>query len=173
MLGSYRRAWDDPAGRYEVDSLVGAFMLCRREVLEDVGGLDEDYFMFGEDLDWCYRVKGRKWKVFYLGDRKVIHHKGRSTSQEPHRMNYHFHRSMILFHRKHLEVRYPFFINWLVYSGIGLRYAFKSLTTLLGGVALRPPRPPDVVDRLQRRPTAGGEEGPHQVAPSSAADSGA
>ena len=133
LLGSYRRTFDDPSGRYEVDSLVGAFMLCRREVLEDVGTLDEDFFMFGEDLDWCYRVKQGNWKVFYLGDRKVIHHKGVSTSREPHRMNYHFHRSMILFHRKHLEVRYPFFINWLVYSGIGLRYALKSLATLLFG----------------------------------------
>ena len=45
-------------------------------------------------------------------------------------MNFHFHRSMFLFHRKHLEVRYPFFVNWIVYCGIGLRYAFKSLMTL-------------------------------------------
>lgn len=139
-LGSYRCTWRDPRGRYEVDSVVGAFMLCRRRVLEEVGGLDEDYFMFGEDLDWCYRIKSSRWKVFYLGDRRVIHHKGAATAQAPHRMNFHFHRSMFLFHRKHLEVRYPFFVNWLVYSGIGLRYAFKSITTLLGRVGSRNPQ---------------------------------
>lgn len=130
-LGAYRRTWQDPSGRYEVDSVVGAFMMFRRRVLEELGGLDEDFFMFGEDLDWCYRVRDRNWKVYYLGDHRVLHHKGGSTSREPHRMNYHFHRSMVLFHRKHLVNRYPFFVNWLVYTGIGLRYALKGATMLL------------------------------------------
>ena len=113
----YRRSGEDPAGRYEVDAVVGAFMLLRRETLEDVGGLDEDYFMFGEDLDWCYRVKQRDWQIYYLGDRSIVHHKGAATRKVPHRMNWHFHRAMFLFHRKHLVDRYPFFVNWLVYVG--------------------------------------------------------
>jgi GT2 family glycosyltransferase len=139
---SYRRLGDDPAGRYEVDAVVGAFMLLRRETLEDVGGLDEDYFMFGEDLDWCYRVKQRDWQIYYLGDKSIVHHKGASTRQVPHKMNWHFHRAMFLFHRKHLVDRYPFFVNWLVYTGITLRYAARSAWALLfrgGGEArLRP-----------------------------------
>jgi GT2 family glycosyltransferase len=130
-LGSYRRLGDDPAGRYEVDAVVGAFMLVRRETLDDVGGLDEDYFMFGEDLDWCYRVKQRDWQIYYVGDRSIVHHKGAATRRAPQRMNYHFHRSMFLFHRKHLVDRYPFFVNWLVYTGITLRYAAKSAWSLL------------------------------------------
>jgi GT2 family glycosyltransferase len=124
---------DDPAGSYEVDALVGAFMLVRREAIDDVGGLDEDYFMFGEDLDWCYRLKQRDWKIHYLGERAIVHHKGASTRQEPHRMNYHFHRAMYLFHRKHLVDRYPFFVNWLVYGGITLRYAAQSAWNLIAG----------------------------------------
>jgi GT2 family glycosyltransferase len=140
--GSYRRLGDDPAGRYEVDAVVGAFMLLRRETLEDVGGLDEDYFMFGEDLDWCYRVKQRDWKIYYVGDKSIVHHKGAATRQVPHKMNWHFHRAMFLFHRKHLVDRYPFFVNWLVYTGITLRYALRSAWGLLvrgGGEArLRP-----------------------------------
>jgi hypothetical protein len=129
--GAYRRVADDPAGSYEVDAVVGAFMLLRKETIEDVGGLDEDYFMFGEDLDWCYRVKKRDWRVFYVGDRSIVHHKGASTRQAPQRMNYHFHRAMFLFHRKHLVDRYPFFVNWLVYTGITLRYAAKSAWDLV------------------------------------------
>ena len=111
--------------------MVGAFMLLRRETLEDVGGLDEDYFMFGEDLDWCYRVKQRDWQIYYLGDRSIVHHKGAATRKVPHRMNWHFHRAMFLFHRKHLVDRYPFFVNWLVYVGITMRYALRSGWTLL------------------------------------------
>jgi GT2 family glycosyltransferase len=128
---SYRRTADNPAGTYEVDAVVGAFMLLRRETLEDVGGLDEDYFMFGEDLDWCYRVKQRDWQIYYFGDRSIVHHKGASTRQVPQRMTWHFHRAMYLFHRKHLVDRYPFFVNWLVYAGISLRYAAHSAWTLL------------------------------------------
>jgi GT2 family glycosyltransferase len=130
-LGSYSRLGDDPAGRYEVDAVVGAFMLLRRETIDDVGGLDEDYFMFGEDIDWCYRVKQRDWKIWYVGDRSIVHHKGAATRREPQRMNYHFHRAMFLFHRKHLVDRYPFFVNWLVYTGITLRYAARSAWNLI------------------------------------------
>ncbi len=136
LFGGYRRAADDPRGSYDVDAVVGAFMLVRRETVEDVGGLDESFFMFGEDLDWCFRVKARGWRVWYVGDRGVVHHKGASTRQAPQRMNWHFHRAMVLFHKKHLTDRYPFFVNWLVYLGISLRYAIKAAIA-----AVRPKSP--------------------------------
>lgn len=137
LFGGYRRVADDPRGRFDVDAVVGAFMLVRRETVDEVGGLDESFFMFGEDLDWCYRVKARDWRVWYVGDRGVVHHKGASTRHEPQRMNWHFHRSMILFHRKHLVDRYPFFVNWLVYAGITVRYALKAA---VAAVRARPAR---------------------------------
>lgn len=138
-LGGYSRMADDPSGSFEVDSVVGAFMMVRREAVEDVGGLDEEFFMFGEDLDWAYRMKAKDWAVWYVGDRRVIHHKGASVRKEPHRMNWHFHRSMILFHKKHLVDRYPFFVNWLVYAGVSVRYAFKS------AVLAAQPKPPEAM----------------------------
>jgi GT2 family glycosyltransferase len=148
-LGAYRRTFQDPHGRYEVDSVVGAFMLVRRRVIEEVGGFDEDFFMFGEDLDWCYRVKSRRFKVYYLGDQKVIHHKGAATATAPYRMNWHFHRAMFLFHKKHLVDRYPFFVNWAVYTGISVRYALRSLGMALGVVRRSPVRvvPSEQADR--------------------------
>jgi GT2 family glycosyltransferase len=150
-FGGYRRAADDPRGRYDVDAVVGAFMLVRRETVDEVGGLDESFFMFGEDLDWCYRVKAKDWRVWYVGDRGVVHHKGASTRQDPQRMNWHFHRSMVLFHRKHLVDRYPFFVNWLVYLGISLRYAAKSLAAAAGPRARRAALSAGDVARLKTR----------------------
>ncbi|HYC78278.1 MAG TPA: glycosyltransferase family 2 protein [Planctomycetota bacterium] len=151
LFGQYRRAADDPRGRYDVDAVVGAFMLVRRETVDDVGGLDEDFFMFGEDLDWCYRVKRKDWRVWYVGDRGVVHHKGASTRQDPHRMNWHFHRSMFLFHRKHLVDRYPFFVNWLVYLGITLRYAARALAAAVRPKAPRAALGPAEMARLETR----------------------
>lgn len=134
-FGAYRRTYEDPAGSYEVESIVGAFMLVRRSALERTGGLDEDYFMYGEDIDWCWRLRRGGSSIWYIGSVTVIHHKGASTSREPQRMNWHFHRSMFLFHRKHLVDSYPFFVNWMVYLGITASYALRSLR-----MALRPPR---------------------------------
>jgi len=131
VLGGYNLTWRDPDGEYEVDAVVGAFMFMRREILEDVGLLDESFFMFGEDLDWCYRIKRRNWKVLYLGSQEILHVKGASVRQNPREMNAHFHRAMYIFHRKHLNRRYPFFVNWLVQAGIGVRWALKSLALRL------------------------------------------
>ncbi len=161
VLGGYRKVAADPAGRYEVDSLVGAFMLVRRETIDDVGGLDENFFMFGEDVDWCYRVKRKDWQVYYVGDYRVVHHKGGSTRKVPQRMNWHFHRSMFLFHRKHLVDRYPFFVNWLVYAGITLRFALKSAWSVLTPV--RTPAQLDEKDRERLRKQYGLEVGPQDA----------
>ncbi|MCB9832345.1 MAG: glycosyltransferase family 2 protein [Planctomycetes bacterium] len=125
LFGGYNLTFADPDGEYEVDAIVGAFMFFRREVLEEVGLLDESFFMFGEDLDWCYRVRARDWKVLYVGSKDILHVKGASVRKNQAQMNSHFHRAMLIFHRKHLEQRYPFFVNWLVSCGIGLRWLFK------------------------------------------------
>jgi GT2 family glycosyltransferase len=127
MLGAYNQTFRDPDGDYEVDSIVGAFMFLRREVLRDVGFLDEDFFMFGEDLDWCYRIKSKNWKVLYVGSQEVLHVKGASTRQVPRAMNGHFHRAMLIFYKKHLDRHYPFFVSWIVGAGIRLRWGFHAV----------------------------------------------
>ncbi|MCA9321384.1 MAG: glycosyltransferase family 2 protein [Planctomycetes bacterium] len=126
VLGGYNLTWQDPDGDYEVDAIVGAFMFMRREVIEEVGMLDERFFMFGEDLDWCWRIRRSAWQVLYLGSHEVLHVKGASVRQNPVEMNAHFHRAMYIFHKKHLENRYPFFVNWAVQAGIGVRWLGRS-----------------------------------------------
>jgi len=88
----------------DVDAVNGAFMLIRAAALHQVGLLDEKYWMYGEDLDWCARFKDAGWRVVYDG-RVIAHHiKGGSTGgRRPLMLNYHFHRSMILFYRDHVS----------------------------------------------------------------------
>jgi GT2 family glycosyltransferase len=96
----------------EVDAVNGAFMLVRHEALEDVGLLDEGYWLYMDDLDWCFRFKRKGWKVWYDGAVTVKHIKGGTTVRKRHRglrHNVAFHRSMGRFYRKFYAGRMPLF----------------------------------------------------------------
>ncbi|NSL52031.1 glycosyltransferase family 2 protein [Calidifontibacillus erzurumensis] len=121
----------DPDKDYPVDCLVGAFMLLRRDVIEQVGLLDEEFFMYGEDIDWCYRIKKAGWDIYYYPYTSIIHYKGASSRRKPMKIIYEFHRAMALFHRKHFSKKYPFFINGLVYTGIGLKFLLSVVLNLI------------------------------------------
>lgn len=88
----------------EVDWVVGACLLIRRKALEETGPLDEDYFMYSEELDLCYRLKKKGWKVVYLPQAQVIHHEGKSSEQVIPARHIHFQRSKVLFFRKHFGI---------------------------------------------------------------------
>jgi GT2 family glycosyltransferase len=105
----------------EVDSLTGAFMMVRREIIEKVGLLDEDFFMYGEDIDWCYRIKEAGWKVVYYPEASITHYKGGSSRKKRIKTIYEFHRAMYLFYNKHYLKKYNIFITLMVYLGIGLK----------------------------------------------------
>jgi hypothetical protein len=87
----------------EVDAVNGAFMLVRQEALRDVGLLDEGYWLYMDDLDWCFRFHQKGWKVWYEGSVTTMHVKGGTTKRKRHlglRHNVAFHRSMGRFYRK-------------------------------------------------------------------------
>ncbi len=105
----------------EVDSVVGACMMVRREAMEQVGLLDETYFMYGEDLDWAYRMKAAGWKVYYNPAVTVLHYKRESSRQRPVKTIVEFYRAMLIFHRKHFAPRTFFLLNWLIVLGIYVR----------------------------------------------------
>ncbi len=100
-LGGYRGASQRPDTAEDVDAISGAFMLVRREALEAVGPLDEAYWMYSEDLDWCARFRKAGWRVFYWPSSVVLHVKGGSGGHRSFRTNLAFHRGMIRFHRIH------------------------------------------------------------------------
>ena len=124
---------------HEVDSLTGAFILTRKSVLDKVGLFDEDYYMYAEDIDLCFRIKKAGYKIVYLPQVKIIHYKGISSGIKKHSqqltttdlvsrlrsVNF-FYETMKIFYQKNLAADYPFFINWLVYLGINLRWALAK-----------------------------------------------
>lgn len=81
LFAKYNLTYLDENKTYEVDAVSGSFMLVRREVYEKIGGLDESFFMYGEDLDWCFRVQQAGWKVYYVPITSIIHYKGESTKR--------------------------------------------------------------------------------------------
>ncbi len=124
LFGGYLLTYLDDKSAAEVDSLCGAAMVVRREVIDKVGLMDESYFMYGDDLDWCYRIKQAGWKVYYLPEAEVIHYGGRGGSRRRSFRNiFEFHRAMAVFYGKHSAKQHVFLLNWLVYSGIWLKCA--------------------------------------------------
>lgn len=133
-FGRYNLTYLDPDLETEVDSVVGAFMLVRREAVTQVGLLDEAFFMYGEDLDWAYRMKERGWTIRYNPRVSVVHEKGASSRQRSQLTTVAFYRSMHLFHAKHFRAGTFAPLNWLIVATIYLRMLWS-----LAKNALRPP----------------------------------
>ncbi|MBU3812200.1 MAG: glycosyltransferase family 2 protein [Candidatus Niameybacter stercoravium] len=109
----------------EVDCLMGAFMLMPRAVLDKVGLLDEDFFMYGEDIDLCYRIKEGGYKIMYYPEASIIHYKGGSSKKRRTKVIYDFHNAMWIFYKKHYIQKYSLWINTLVYMGIWAKYMLE------------------------------------------------
>ena len=123
-FGRYNVTYLDPDQPAEIDSVVGAFMLVRREAIEQAGLLDEIFWMYGEDLDWAYRIKQCGWKVYYYPQVVVTHVKRASSSQDTAgaaKAKYEFDRAMWLFYHKHYQATTSRPIDWLVKLGLGLK----------------------------------------------------
>lgn len=118
-FGAYNLSYLNEDHIHEIDCLVGAFMLVRRQVIAEIGALDEDFFMYGEDIDWCYRIKQAAWKIVYYPMVKIVHYKGGSSKKRNPKLIFEFYRAMYLFYKKHYRGKYPFFVTILTYIGIG------------------------------------------------------
>jgi len=119
---------------YEIDALAGAFMIMSREAYEKVGGFDEDYFMYGEDIDLCYRVKKAGFGVFYVHETSTIHFKGESTRRSVLNEVKVFYEAMHIFVQKHYG-KNPFF-TVLLRFGIAVRSLIALLKKYRGAVSL-------------------------------------
>jgi GT2 family glycosyltransferase len=123
----------------EVDWLTGACLMVRREVLGNVGPLDEGYFLFVEDMDWCRRIRDAAWKIAYVPDAIVTHHIGASRGPTPARLVWARHQSMFRYLRKHFGSPWPleaaFGVGLLLRAGIEM--TLNTLNALLGTVRLK------------------------------------
>jgi hypothetical protein len=133
-LGQYRAVHlgDDEPG--EVDAINGAFMLCRTEAVAEVGLLDEGYWLYMEDLDWCHRFWDAGWKVFYEPGAVALHVKGGSSaSRRAPRQEIAFHRGMGRFYRRFDAPTENPVLNAAVYAGIGAKLGVSLAITALRG----------------------------------------
>ena len=133
-FGRYNLTYLDEDETYEVECIVGAFMMVRSTTIEEVGFLDETFFMYGEDIDWCYRIKAGNWKIVYHSDAQIIHHKGGSINRkEKQKMVYEFYRAMQIFYEKHYKDGYPKIVTAFTYLGIWGMYALKRSLNFFKG----------------------------------------
>jgi GT2 family glycosyltransferase len=107
-------------------------MVIRREVIEQIGYLDEVYFAYQEDADFCSRARTAGWQVYYYPPAQIIHYGGRGGSRvEPYKSIVEWHRSYWIYYRKHLAKDYFFLFNWFYYLLIGLKLGFALLANSL------------------------------------------
>ncbi len=124
MFNRYHLGYLDNRKTWEIDVLAGAFMFMRKSVLDEVGLLDEAFFMYGEDIDLSYRIQKAGYKNYYFHDTTIIHYKGESTKKG--NLNYvkTFYRAMIIFAKKHftgpLAELFIIFLNLAIYFRAGL-----------------------------------------------------
>ena len=124
-FNQYNLSYLDENGVYPVDCVVGAFMLIDSAVMRKCNGLDESYFMYGEDIDLCYKVKELGYEVYYFGKYNIIHYKGASGKNK--RLLYEFYKSMEIFYNKHYKKEDSFVINIITYVSIWGLYYVKLL----------------------------------------------
>lgn len=133
LFNEYTKNYLGYDNEHEIDAVGGMFMLMRRSVGDQVGWWDEDYPLYGEDIDFCYRLKQAGYHNLYFPKVRILHYKGASTGmskqsatvttakkETTRRVKGWSVQAMEIFYRKHYAKKYPFFINWLVYLGIKL-----------------------------------------------------
>ncbi len=124
---------DQPADLTQpVDWLVGAALMIRRAAWEQVGPLDEGYFMYFEELDWCRRCRAAGWEVHYVPQAVVIHHEGKSSGQVPAARTVRFQRSKVRYFRKYHGAAWAFLIRVFLFITFSLQLVAETAKWLIG-----------------------------------------
>ena len=114
----------------EVDSVIGACMMVRRDVINQVGLLDEEYFLFLEETDWCYRIKKAGWKIYYVPQAEVYHFQGKSAEAEKKKAKIEYYRSRYHFFKKNRGG-----VQWVILlTGLLIRLGCELLAMTVGSL---------------------------------------
>ena len=134
-FGRYHLGFLDKNKIHEVEILSGAFMLLRKSALDKTGLLDEDYFMYGEDIDLSYRIIKAGYKNYYFPGTKIIHYKGESTKKSSINYVFVFYRAMAIFARKHFSEKnarlFSILINIAIYLRAGAAVISRFVSRIL------------------------------------------
>jgi GT2 family glycosyltransferase len=135
IFGKYHLGYLDKDKIHEVEILSGAFMLLRKKVLDEIGLLDEDFFMYGEDIDLSYRIIKAGYKNYYYPETHIIHYKGESTKKSSINYVFVFYNAMIIFAKKHFSHKnaktFIFLINLAIYLRAGLAILNRFINRIL------------------------------------------
>lgn len=134
FFNGYHMGWKNLDKTHEIDTLAGAFMIVRREAGEQVKWWDEDYFFYGEDIDFCYLLKEHGWKIYFVPEVEILHYKGASggikkesekvttanleTKQWVTKQRF---GAMRTFYKKHYMDKYPTIITWIIIKAIDMK----------------------------------------------------
>lgn len=134
-FGKYHLGFLDKDKIHEVDVLSGAFMMLRKETLDKIGLLDEDFFMYGEDIDLSYRIIKGGYKNYYYPEARIIHYKGESTKKSSINYVFVFYRAMVIFAQKHFSLQnarlFSLLINMAIYLRAGMAVAYRIIKRLI------------------------------------------
>lgn len=118
FFGAYNLTYLDENTACDVECLCGAYMMVSRQAIEQAGLLDEDYFMYGEDIDWCYCIKEKGFRIVYDPAVQITHYKRASgIGKRNPKIIEAFYDSMGIFFNKHYQGKYNRFLTWIVLSG--------------------------------------------------------
>lgn len=126
----------DKDENHEIEILAGAYMFMRKEALDKSGLLDEDFFMYGEDIDLSYRIVKAGYKNYYLADTSIIHYKGESTKKGSLNYVYVFYKAMAIFAKKHFSGTYATMFNFMITLAIYLRAGLSVFKRIISALAL-------------------------------------
>lgn len=131
IFGQYHQGYLPMGEIHDIDCISGAFFLVRREVINQVGLLDEAFFMYGEDIDWCYRIRSAGWKIRFYPRISAVHAKHQSGLAHVDgairsETRKYFYDAMRLFYAKHYQRRYGWLVSMLVFFAIKLRSIFNN-----------------------------------------------
>ena len=117
IFGESQLTYIDEEEVHQVAGVAGSCMLIRRDVIDYIGYLDERFFAYQEDADFCFRARESGWKIYYYPKAQIIHYGGQGGSRvHPYRSIYEWHRSYWLYYRKNLAKDYFFLFNWFYYT---------------------------------------------------------
>lgn len=135
FFGGYHMGWENLDKIHEIKACAGAFMLVRREAGDDVGWWDEDFFFYGEDLNFCLELQKKGWKIYYVPRVSILHYKGISSGIKNHSKHLshadletqkaatvaRFDAMKILYKKQYID-KYPRIVTWFVMKGINLKF---------------------------------------------------
>lgn len=136
IFGRYHLGFLNKEETHEVEILSGAFMLMRKATLDKVGLLDEDFFMYGEDIDLSYRILKGGYKNYYFPKTRIIHYKGESTKKSSVNYVFVFYNAMVIFATKHFSQKNARLFSLLINSAIYLRAFIAIVSRFFKKIAL-------------------------------------